>query len=555
MNLLKHIPQHPFNKQYDHFDFSKANQIKIEQTYKIKKEEMEQADAIYKRAKWNLDTAVDIWKERKEEHNTANKQYLEAKRNEELQIAANRATIQSNAFGLGFGDVESLRTRAGDLEKEATEALGQVETRKGQLNKSKLTLQTKQNNYKKYLKLYNEYFKALNQTKKKEVDRIRKRTKQIEDAFFVDLKAQKRQKRNKDRNSLKKTDSLTLSAAFEEIHDSIRQVKETGTFEDGCAHTVPITRELEVLLMIEKGLRNNNKDQTISIRLRVPGYISSCIKLLLSAKNDKSILVDKVNMNSPCNEKYSHCLISLTILLCMHLNFKFINLKDCDCYTKANSYREEKFVQFNSLNETEKNMQFISKKAVYPHDFSYFAPYGFQDYLLKEHEPLIERCGDGYCDRERNIDEELGIVLGNNKKLNNKDRDTFILMEKKISTLYPNELRQFLSNILLSNNGILISNSELCQQLTCIGKTDVFCKQKELAFMHSSTDSLANQQSPPQLPPRMPVGPNPFAPSQSNGQLVQQGPIADPLLNRNPFNPSRSNGQLLQPRSKSFTMT
>ena len=108
MNLLKHIPQHPFNKQYDHFDFSKENQIKIEQTYKIKKNEMEEADAIYKRAKRNLDTAVEIWKDRKEEHNIANKQFMEAQRNEQLQIAANQATIQSNAFGLGFGDVEAM---------------------------------------------------------------------------------------------------------------------------------------------------------------------------------------------------------------------------------------------------------------------------------------------------------------------------------------------------------------------------------------------------------------------------------------------------------------
>ena len=182
-------------------------------------------------------------------------------------------------------------------------------------------------------------------------------------------------------------------------------------------------------------------------------------------------------------------------------------------------------MQFTALPDNSKNAYFPeNKKAIYPHDFSYFAPYGFEDYLLNEHDPLIERCGKEYCEQLFDINrDQQGVVIGD--KLDQQAINTFILMKKEISTMHPTELNVFLSSIkLINNNGILINNLVLCEQFNCINNNNLFCRQKQVNFMNSYQKPLPLPPAPPvpRFPPQSPPSQNPLNPTLNQQQLFQQ---------------------------------
>ena len=298
---------------------------------------------------------------------------------------------------------------------------------------------------------------------KQEAD-VQKAVKEYKDLRSSKLKRKKLYIRDQNHKN------TTLYDAFKELSDGIDMAFKEKTFADGCVHTVKITENFEIVLMLDSCY--TDKDVFVSILFRVFGDLRNCVRMYYSNVNKNVITIEKLNINSDpalnyCPQNIStNCIITLCLLFCTFIEPKTIELKDCDCFIE-NGYRQQKF------NEAMEDKYNQPRDKMYSHDFSYFEPYGFTDKYYNAYDPLLENC-DVKGDRSNKYCKaNVSKVFGN--KITEGDYK-YVLMTKMVEGF--EYLEAYLRNVKIMVNDNYVSMEQLCQNLECKNKDNVFCRNR-----------------------------------------------------------------------------
>ena len=298
---------------------------------------------------------------------------------------------------------------------------------------------------------------------KQEAD-VQKAVKEYKDLRSTKLKRKKLYIRDQNHRN------TTLYDAFKELSDGIDMAFKEKTFADGCVHTVKITENFEIVLMLDSCY--TDKDVFVSILFRVFGDLRNCVRMYYSNVNKNVITIEKLNINSDPTLNYcpqnisTNCIITLCLLFCTFIEPKTIELKDCDCFVE-NGYRQQKF------NEAMEDKYNQPRDKMYSHDFSYFEPYGFTDKYYNTYDPLLENC-DVKGDRSNKYCKaNVSKVFGN--KITEGDYK-YVLMTKMVEGF--EYLETYLRSVKITVNDNYVSMEQLCQNLECKNKDNVFCRNR-----------------------------------------------------------------------------
>ena len=298
---------------------------------------------------------------------------------------------------------------------------------------------------------------------KQEAD-VQKAVKEYKDLRSSKLKRKKLYIRDQNHRN------TTLYDAFKELSDGIDMAFKEKTFADGCVHTVKITENFEIVLMLDSCY--TDKDVFVSILFRVFGDLRNCVRMYYSNVNKNVITIEKLNINSDPTLNYcpqnisTNCIITLCLLFCTFIEPKTIELKDCDCFVE-NGYRQQKF------NEAMEDKYNQPRDKMYSHDFSYFEPYGFTDKYYNTYDPLLENC-DVKGDRSNKYCKaNVSKVFGN--KITEGDYK-YVLMTKMVEGF--EYLETYLRSVKITVNDNYVSMEQLCQNLECKNKDNVFCRNR-----------------------------------------------------------------------------
>ena len=373
--------------------------------------------------------------------------------------------------GASLKEVKSLDEDVINLKNDISklnEKIKNIETEMKTLNSNLKSIAKDVENTKKAIATKEQNFKTV---KENSIKAIAKEEANIQKAVkeYKDLKSNKIKRKKlylRDKNHKNKT----LYDAFKELSDGIEMAFKEKTFADGCVHTVKITENFEIVLMLDSCY--TDKDVFVSILFRVFGDLRNCVRMYYSNVNKNVITIEKLNINSDPMLNYcpqnvsSNCIITLCLLFCTFIEPKTIELKDCDCFVE-NGYRQQKF---NEAMEDKFNQP---RDKMYSHDFSYFEPYGFTDKYYNTYDPLLENCDVKGDRNNKYCKANVSKVFGN--KITEGDYK-YVLMTKMVEGFQ--YLKEYLENVNIMSNDNYVSMEQLCQNVECKNKDNVFCQNR-----------------------------------------------------------------------------
>lgn len=263
--------------------------------------------------------------------------------------------------------------------------------------------------------------------------------------------------------------SYSLYDVFEKVKSLVDKAKVERRFDDkgSLCETVSVNKQLNIDLNIYP----QGREAIVSVKLRNPDRSMTCIEFSINSWSPGEISINRVLPNNCGGREYKSCLIYLTLLMCNYLDPYVIRVRDYNKYTDSlgvdrDNYRLSRKYKTDGMSDRQqiqKSLQLADdslndKKFMYASDYSYFAPYGFEDEFYNIYNPV--RC----IEKDKN---DCPYV----KKYDNMSNDTslkYISMKWKLKKLSYND--EFLNKL----KGIKVKDfdlKKLCMALPCHSAT------------------------------------------------------------------------------------
>ena len=393
----------------------------------------------------------------------------------EIKLERDMAAADSNRFGGGtLMDLYETEKKIELIEKQLKKATKEYDRAKKELAKAEKDFKKKDELKKRSIAILNKFY----------TDKIK---------FLKDSETNTK-KKIESRKSSDKTRASSLRfirtspEIIEEPHKNLYEVfmklkknidqgfeKKMLSDDDGVLYSLQLAQNFEIVLVLN---RSTDKFTLITVRFRKNGDLYSCLKLSLNNVDKETITIEKVNINR-CPERSENCVITLALLFCTFLQKSIVELKDYDAVGEQGlSYRNMKF--------SEQKSSKLQKQKMYSHDFSYFSPYGFEDYAYDDLVPVATDC---HQDDRKFCQMNDDLIEGN--KMIAADTTTYVLMQRRLPLF--DKFNEYLLKIKVNENQSL---SQLCENLKCNNDSEI-CQSDIFYKLKSNTSQVVQNKTVP----------------------------------------------------------